>query len=87
MSKKISLYKTELCRTFEETGYCRYGLKCQFAHDANELRSVSRHPRYKTEICKTFWEMGNCPYGKRCCFVHTERPIDNSELLLHAFLK
>ncbi|EPZ35454.1 hypothetical protein O9G_004658 [Rozella allomycis CSF55] len=74
VSKKISLYKTELCRTFEETGFCRYGTKCQFAHDMSELRSVARHPRYKTEICKTFWEQGNCPYGKRCCFIHTERP-------------
>lgn len=44
-SKRISLYKTELCRSFEETGYCRYGLKCQFAHNVNELRTVARHPR------------------------------------------
>lgn len=73
--KKISLYKTELCRTFEETGYCRYGTKCQFAHDRSELRIIPRHPRYKTEICRTFWEHGNCPYGKRCCFIHLEAPI------------
>lgn len=72
--KKISLYKTELCRTFEETGYCRYGTKCQFAHDRSELRIIPRHPRYKTEICRTFWEHGNCPYGKRCCFIHLEAP-------------
>ena len=73
--KKISLYKTELCRTFEETGYCRYGTKCQFAHDRGELRVIPRHPRYKTEICRTFWEHGNCPYGKRCCFIHLEAPL------------
>jgi len=24
-----SLYKTELCRSWEETGSCRYGAKCQ----------------------------------------------------------
>lgn len=72
LPKKISLYKTELCRTFEETGYCRYGVKCQFAHDKSELRIIPRHPRYKTEICRTFWELGNCPYGKRCCFIHLE---------------
>lgn len=71
-SKKVSLYKTELCRSFEETGTCRYGNKCQFAHHVSELRTISRHPRYKTEICRTFWDLGTCPYGKRCCFIHTE---------------
>jgi hypothetical protein len=30
--KRTSLYKTELCRSFEESGFCRYGAKCQFAH-------------------------------------------------------
>jgi hypothetical protein len=64
-------YKTELCRTHEETGICPYGPKCQFAHSLEELRSLDRHPRYKTEMCKTFWERGSCPYGKRCCFIHT----------------
>lgn len=76
--KKIILYKTEMCRTLEETGTCRYALKCQFAHDASELRPVPRHPRYKTEICNTFWRDGTCPYGKRCCFIHTEEEARNS---------
>ncbi|ORY15100.1 hypothetical protein LY90DRAFT_177889 [Neocallimastix californiae] len=72
-NKKANLYKTELCRSFEETGHCRYGSKCQFAHSESELRHVERHPKYKTEMCKTFWELGTCPYGKRCCFIHTLR--------------
>ncbi len=72
VDKRVQLYKTEICRTFEETGACRYGTKCQFAHDQSELRPTMRHPRYKTEICKTFWEQGTCPYGKRCCFIHNE---------------
>jgi hypothetical protein len=65
-----SLYKTELCRSFEETGTCRYGAKCQFAHGKDELRPVLRHPKYKTEICRTFHNSGSCPYGKRCRFIH-----------------
>ncbi|ORX83972.1 hypothetical protein BCR32DRAFT_201294, partial [Anaeromyces robustus] len=69
-NKKANLYKTELCRSYEETGHCRYGSKCQFAHSESELRHVDRHPKYKTEMCKTFWEQGTCPYGKRCCFIH-----------------
>lgn len=75
--KRIVLYKTEMCRTFEETGLCRYGTKCQFAHDRCELRQVARHPRYKTEICKTYWQLGTCPYGKRCCFIHNESEVSN----------
>lgn len=70
----LNLYKTEPCRSFEETGSCRYGLKCQFAHGKVELRPVSRHPKYKTEVCKTFHTIGTCPYGKRCRFIHTEAP-------------
>ncbi|KAJ4476679.1 hypothetical protein J3R30DRAFT_3704156 [Lentinula aciculospora] len=73
-NRKLGLYKTELCRSWEEKGSCRYGAKCQFAHGEEELRNVSRHPKYKTEICRTFWVSGSCPYGKRCCFIHTELP-------------
>jgi hypothetical protein len=42
--------QTELCRSWEETGSCRYGGKCQFAHGREELRPVQRHPKYKTEV-------------------------------------
>ncbi|KAJ3214128.1 hypothetical protein HDU67_002037 [Dinochytrium kinnereticum] len=92
--KKVNLYKTELCRSWEETGDCRYGTKCQFAHSQDELRIVDRHPKYKTQMCKTFWDKGTCPYGKRCCFIHTSSnrgatdslgnllsPVDESTLI------
>ena len=46
------LYKTEMCRSWEETGSCRYGAKCQFAHGSWELRPVARHPKYKTEVSR-----------------------------------
>ncbi|XP_074872607.1 mRNA decay activator protein ZFP36L1-like [Carettochelys insculpta] len=65
-----SRYKTELCRTYEESGACKYGAKCQFAHGAGELRGLSRHPKYKTELCRTFHTAGFCPYGARCHFIH-----------------
>ena len=67
-----SRYKTELCRPYEENGYCKYGDKCQFAHGSNELRSLARHPKYKTELCRTFHTIGFCPYGPRCHFIHNE---------------
>lgn len=82
IDKRVALYKTEMCRTWEETGVCKYGAKCQFAHDRRELRALPRHPRYKTEICKTFWQQGTCPYGKRCCFIHDEyeaKPVNDEE--------
>jgi hypothetical protein len=74
-----NLYKTELCRSYEETGTCRYGSKCQFAHGIAEIRPVLRHPKYKTEICKTFHVIGTCPYGKRCRFIHippSQTPVE-----------
>ena len=44
-NRKLGLYKTELCRSWEEKGSCRYGPKCQFAHGEDEIRKVSRHPK------------------------------------------
>uniref|UniRef100_UPI0037E8DA5A mRNA decay activator protein ZFP36L1 n=1 Tax=Semicossyphus pulcher TaxID=241346 RepID=UPI0037E8DA5A len=75
-----SRYKTELCRSFTESGLCKYGGKCQFAHGPDELRDLSRHPKYKTEPCRTFHTIGFCPYGMRCHFVH-----NNEEERKHSF--
>lgn len=63
-------YKTELCRPFQDYGFCRYGEKCQFAHGEDDLRSLPRHPKYKTELCRTYHTRGFCPYGSRCHFIH-----------------
>ncbi|CAM6051116.1 unnamed protein product, partial [Sphagnum compactum] len=88
---RSSLYKTELCRSWEETGYCRYSTKCQFAHGNEDLRPVPRHPKYKTEICRSYTETGLCSYGKRCRFIHkstssstTASPVsDDSQNVVH----
>lgn len=53
-------YKTELCRSYHETGFCKYGEKCQFAHGYNEIRSLNRHPKYKTVLCRTYHCTGYC---------------------------
>lgn len=74
------LYKTELCRSFTDTGYCRYGLKCRFAHGQPDLRPVTRHKRYKTEKCKNFARTGQCPYGVRCRFIHDSKEKDTLAL-------
>jgi Tfp pilus assembly protein PilV len=41
------LYKTELCRNWQEAGTCRYQTRCQFAHGPGELRDSERHCKYK----------------------------------------
>ena len=76
-----SRYKTELCRPFEENGFCKYGEKCQFAHGIQEVRSLSRHPKYKTELCRTYHTVGFCPYGPRCHFIHNEDEHKLSEII------
>ncbi|KAM3616676.1 uncharacterized protein V6R79_021571 [Siganus canaliculatus] len=80
VSSSSSRYKTELCRSYTESGLCKYGGKCQFAHGAEELRDLNRHPKYKTEPCRTFHTIGFCPYGMRCHFVH-----NNEEEKKHSF--
>lgn len=72
-----NLYKTELCKHFMDTGACRYGSKCQFAHGEHELRGVLRHPKYKTTRCKAFVSTGKCMYGNRCRFIHHDNPEDD----------
>lgn len=65
------LFKTELCRSWTEFGFCPYGPRCQFAHGKNELRHMLRHKKYKTLKCKNY-QAGYCPYGTRCCFIHEQ---------------
>ncbi|KAI3390074.1 hypothetical protein SNEBB_008920 [Seison nebaliae] len=78
---KRELYKTELCRSFEETGLCKYGNRCKFAHGMSELRQVAdRHAKYKTVPCTTFHQSGYCPYGKRCHFVHSLTELRRSSI-------
>ncbi|XP_022974010.1 uncharacterized protein LOC111472626 isoform X1 [Cucurbita maxima] len=33
-------YRTDICRSWEDSGSCRFGHKCQFAHGKEELRPV-----------------------------------------------
>lgn len=71
-SARNTLYKTELCKHFMDTGTCRYGNKCQFAHGEHELRGVLRHPKYKTTMCKAYATEKKCQYGNRCRFIHED---------------
>lgn len=81
------LYKTELCTSFQISGYCPYGTRCKFAHGSTELRPVPANysssagggrPRsalYKTELCKSFSKNGHCSYHDRCQYAHGEEEL------------
>mmetsp|Transcript_14564 Transcript_14564/g.37199 ORF Transcript_14564/g.37199 Transcript_14564/m.37199 type:complete len:201 (-) Transcript_14564:220-822(-) len=65
------------CRSFTESGVCRYRNNCKFAHGGHELRAINRHPNYKTKLCKNFIEAGTCTYGSRCRFLHEQNGAFN----------
>ncbi len=75
MSKENVLdpkYKTELCKTFENTKFCPYGNKCRFAHGKDELFVKSNIVyNYKKKQCKSFYKDNFCLYGSRCLFKHS----------------
>lgn len=72
--KTNALYKTEMCRNWNEIGECRYGRSCQFAHGKKELRIVPRHGQWKTKTCMA-WLHGGCTYGSRCCYARKFRSL------------
>jgi len=71
--KKDPKFKTELCKTYTDTGFCAYGNKCRFAHGKEELfLRLVNHPKYRKSDCLTFHTNGFCNYGARCHFRHNE---------------
>ncbi|XP_057465521.1 uncharacterized protein LOC130755182 [Actinidia eriantha] len=67
-----SFYKTEICRSWEDSSHCRYGSKCQFAHGKEEVRP-SRFPtknKSEAQTCKSYSSSGTCSYGSKCRFAH-----------------
>ena len=78
--KRDPKYKTELCKTYSETGECPYGIKCRFAHGKEELFLKDNGINYKKIECKSFSELGFCTYGSRCSFKHDERKINNFKM-------
>ncbi|OLQ02959.1 actin [Symbiodinium microadriaticum] len=64
--------KTKMCR-FHETGRCRYGDECPFAHDPSELEELP--DLRKTSICKN-WQQGRCSHAsERCPFAHGKEEL------------
>jgi hypothetical protein len=76
--KKDPKFKTELCKTFTDTGFCAYGNKCRFAHGKEEMfEKMINHPKYRKSDCMAFHSNGFCNYGQRCHFRHNEMRVLN----------
>jgi len=73
-------YKTEMCKSWSETGFCAYGNKCRFAHGKQELfDKVVACKKYKQKDCLSFFKNKYCCYGSRCHFRHEERRLNQIE--------
>lgn len=62
--KRHSLYKTRPCKSFNSTGECSYGDKCQFAHGPGELRYYrerrARRERENASLAQTIHAESEC---------------------------
>ena len=71
----FSKYKTEMCRSWQEKGFCSYGQKCMFAHGKEELVDKEFAGGYKSKLCRSYHQKFFCPYGLRCMFIHGSRDL------------
>ena len=83
---KQKLFKTEMCKNWVESGFCRYRMNCKYAHGFHELVNKvtdmsEPNYKYKSKHCKQFRDEQFCPYGSRCHFRHDDRPFKK----LHKF--
>jgi len=75
-------YKTEICKNFEQTKFCKFGNNCCFAHGDAELRTkLVSNEFYKTKTCRHFEQTGFCPYGQRCQYFHFQTNRVYGEIL------
>lgn len=63
-------YKRELCNNYRETGWCRYGLNCNYAHGREELRTKTHGNKKINKTCMHYHGIGICMFGIRCRYIH-----------------
>ncbi|XP_030075953.1 mRNA decay activator protein ZFP36L1-like [Microcaecilia unicolor] len=66
-----SCYKTELCRSFQESDACNFATHCQFACGLQEQRNVNHQAKYQKMPFYGFQTPSYCPYGAHGHFFHT----------------
>lgn len=72
-----------VCRHFARTGKCRYGAKCHFSHDENDISEfndyltvISVHrEQASVKLCPYSVEGKVCPYEARCWYMHDKALI------------
>ncbi|KAJ9188824.1 hypothetical protein P3X46_000185 [Hevea brasiliensis] len=79
-SPQIRVYKTELCRSWEDFGHCRYGSKCQFVHGKEELRPTC-YPMKNEAETHTFksHSAASYSYGQKSRFLMAEAVVAASQ--------
>lgn len=82
--RKDPKYKTELCKSFMEEKFCKYGNKCRYAHGESELVIKTKNVNYKKKLCKSFFNEGFCTYGIRCNFQHDQRKLSEMQLSIYS---
>ncbi|XP_071723647.1 uncharacterized protein [Rutidosis leptorrhynchoides] len=50
---RSSTHKTELCRNWDSSGYCSYGMSCKFAHGQSELEKFRNFSPLEAEATPT----------------------------------
>ena len=71
--------KTVLCSSFMETGKCKYGKNCTFAHGEDELKSL----KFYAKPCILFNRNGRCDKGNQCEYLHFKEPYVIKPCLHH----
>ncbi|XP_058731379.1 uncharacterized protein LOC131603135 isoform X2 [Vicia villosa] len=74
-SSNKSLFKTEICRAWEETGNCRFNSKCQFAHIREELHPGRFPMNIKSEMGKISIRPGPSIYSPNTCIVQEHQEV------------
>jgi hypothetical protein len=71
-SVNASAYKTKMCNNLLSTGKCIFGDKCDFAHNASELRTIKPN-----ETCR----YGDSCYKRECKMKHPNEEERNNNML------
>ncbi|XVF01612.1 hypothetical protein REPUB_Repub04eG0103600 [Reevesia pubescens] len=71
-SGSVGFYKSEICRTWEEFGHCRYASKCQFAHGKEDVRPTCFPFRGKSEaqMYKSYASTVSSTFGSKSRQLH-----------------
>lgn len=75
--------KTEHCIPWVETGKCKFGNTCDFAHGQTDLRGRVYRENYKTVLCSNLQKKGSCRFDSRCKFLHKEIIVFCNGMILY----